>query len=46
MRVAEGKFEIDVLKCRDNIGLVGATMPGMDFATLGAIVCPTVDWSR
>jgi hypothetical protein len=41
-----GRFEIDVLKCRDNIGLVGATLPGMDFATLGAMVCPTVDWSK
>lgn len=44
--VAAGRFEIDVLKCRDNIGLVGQTVPGMDFATLGAMVCPLIDWSR
>lgn len=44
--VTAGRFEIDVLKCRDNIGLVGTTMPGMDFPTLGAMVCPAVDWSK
>jgi hypothetical protein len=41
-----GRFEIDVLKCRDNIGLVGTTMPGMDFATLASMACPSVDWSK
>jgi hypothetical protein len=41
-----GKFEIDVLKSRDNIGLVGQTYPGMDFPTLCGMVCPTVDWSK
>lgn len=46
MRVADGRFEVDILKCRDNIGLVGTTLPAMDFATLGAVVCPTVDWSQ
>lgn len=46
VRVAEGKFEIDVLKCRDNIGLVGMTLPGVDFPTLGAMVQPAIDWSR
>lgn len=42
----EGKFEVDVLKSRDNIGLVGQTFPAMDFATLCAMVCPLIDWSR
>lgn len=46
LRIADGRFEIDVLKCRDNIGLVGTTMPGVDFATLGAIVAPAIDWSK
>lgn len=41
-----GKFEIDILKCRDNIGLVGQTFPGMDFATLMGMIAPTVDWSK
>lgn len=41
-----GRFEVDVLKSRDNIGLVGQTYPGMDFAMLCGMVCPTVDWSR
>lgn len=44
--VTPGRFEIDVLKSRDNIGLVGTTMPGMDFATLGACVQPAIDWSK
>lgn len=41
-----GRFEVDVLKCRDNIGLVGQVLPGMDFATLCTMACPTVDWSK
>jgi hypothetical protein len=41
-----GFFSIDVLKCRDNIGLVGTTLPGMDFAMLGAMVAPAIDWSK
>lgn len=41
-----GRFEIDVLKSRDNIGLVGTTMPGMDFTMLGAMVAPAIDWSK
>lgn len=44
--VKAGGFEIDVLKARDNIGLVGVTYPGMDFATLCGMVCPSVDWSK
>lgn len=43
---AAGRFELDVLKARDNIGLVGQTFDGLDFATLCAMVCPSVDWSR
>jgi hypothetical protein len=41
-----GRFEFDVLKSRDNIGLVGQTYPAMDFATLCGMVCPSVDWSK
>jgi hypothetical protein len=41
-----GRFEIDVLKARDNIGLVGATLPGMTFAELCGIVAPAIDWSK
>lgn len=41
-----GRFEVDILKSRDNIGLVGQTYPGMDFTTLCSLVCPTVDWSK
>jgi hypothetical protein len=44
--VKAGGFEVDVLKSRDNIGLVGQTYPAMDFATLCGMVCPSVDWSR
>lgn len=44
--VSQGGFEIDFLKCRDNIGLVGTTIPAVDFPTLCAMACPTVDWSR
>lgn len=44
--VSKGGFEIDVLKARDNIGLVGMTYEAMDFATLCGMVCPTVDWSK
>lgn len=46
MIVTAGGFEIDVLKCRDNIGLVGQTFPGMDFPTLCAMAAPAIDWSR
>lgn len=46
VRTTDGRFEIDVLKSRDNIGLTGATMPGMDFPTLCAMVAPSIDWSR
>jgi hypothetical protein len=46
-QIAEpGRFEIDVLKCRDNVGLVGTTLPGMDFPTLCAMAAPLIDWSR
>jgi hypothetical protein len=41
-----GRFELDVLKCRDSIGIVGQTFPAMDFATLCAMVAPAIDWSR
>lgn len=41
-----GRFELDVLKCRDNIGLVGTTLPGMDFPTLCSMADPTIDWSK
>lgn len=41
-----GRFETDILKCRDNIGLMGQTLPGMDFPTLCAMVAPTIDWSK
>lgn len=44
--VVPGGFEIDVLKARDNIGLVGQTLPGLAFAELCGIVCPTIDWSK
>ena len=44
--VVPGRFEVDVMKCRDNVGLVGQTFAGMDFATLCGIVCPSVDWSK
>lgn len=44
--VTPGRFEIDVLKSRDNIGLVGTTMPGMNFEMLATIVAPTIDWSK
>lgn len=41
-----GRFEIDVLKCRDNVGMVGTTLPGMDFPTLCAMAAPLIDWSK
>jgi hypothetical protein len=41
-----GRFEIDILKCRDNVGLVGTTQPGMDFPTLCSMAAPLIDWSR
>lgn len=41
-----GRFEIEVLKCRDNVGLVGQTFPGMDFPTLCAMAAPLIDWSK
>jgi len=40
-----GKFEIDVLKCRDNVSLVGQTYSDVDFQTLCSIACPSIDWS-
>lgn len=40
-----GRFEIDVLKARDNIGMVGVTLPGMTFTDLCSVVCPSIDWS-
>lgn len=40
-----GRFEIDVLKCRDQMSLMGVTMPAMDWQTLCTMVCPSVDWS-
>lgn len=46
LKAADGRFEVDVLKCRENIGLVGQTFTGMDFVTLCTVVCPTVDWSK
>jgi len=46
-KVAEGDgFQIDVLKCRDNQGLVGTRFPTMDFPTLCGIVCPEIDWGK
>ena len=52
--VTKGRFEIDVLKARDNVGLVGSTMSwdpskkedGIDFVTLCTMACPSIDWSR
>jgi hypothetical protein len=41
-----GKFELDVLKCRDNVGLVGTTHENLDFVTLATLACPEVDWSK
>lgn len=41
-----GTFEMDVLKSRDNIGLVGQTFPAVDFVTLCTMVAPEVDWSK
>ncbi len=41
-----GRFELDVLKCRDNIGLVGSTHVGLDFPTLCMMACPSIDWTR
>lgn len=41
-----GRFELDVLKCRDNIGLVGTTHVNLDFPTLCMMACPTVDWTK
>lgn len=41
-----GRFEIDVLKCRDNIGMVGQTLVGMDWETICLMAAPTVDWSK
>jgi len=46
MLVSPGKFEVDMLYSRDNIGLTGQTYPGMDFATLCGVVCPSIDWSK
>lgn len=41
-----GRFETDVLKCRDNIGLVGQTFTNIDFPTLCTMAQPTIDWSK
>jgi hypothetical protein len=41
-----GRFELDVLKCRDNIGLVGQTYVGLDFVTLCTMAAPAIDWSK
>lgn len=41
-----GRFELDVLKCRDNIGLVGSTHVGLDFPTLCMMACPAIDWTK
>lgn len=46
MVTVPGRFEIDVLKCRDNFALAGTTLPAVDFATLGAMVAPSIDWSK
>lgn len=40
------KFEIDVLKCRDNIDIVGSTYPSMTFPELCGLVAPAIDWSK
>lgn len=44
--VSEGKFEITVLKCRDNKALEGETLEGMDWQTLCSMAAPSVDWSK
>jgi hypothetical protein len=41
-----GRFEMDIIKSRDNIGLVGTTLPALDFPTLCSMVCPSIDWSK
>lgn len=41
-----GRFEIEVLKCRDNIGLVGTTQEDLDWVMTCTMACPSVDWSK
>lgn len=41
----KSRFELDVLKCRDNVSLVGQTYSDLDFQTLCSITCPSIDWS-
>lgn len=41
-----GKFEQEIIKCRDNIGLMGQIFSGLDFPTLCTMAAPDVDWSK
>lgn len=43
--VSEGRFEITVLKCRDNKELEGTVLEGVDWQTLCSMAAPSVDWS-
>jgi hypothetical protein len=46
-KIADGEgFQMDILKCRDNQGLVGTRWPAMSFPELCGIVCPDVDWAK
>ena len=44
--ITPGRFEIRVLKCRDNKALEGEVLEGMDWTTLCSIAAPSVDWSK
>ena len=44
--IEPGRFETEILKARDNVGLVGSVMPSMDFVTLCSVACPSIDWSK
>lgn len=42
----QGQFEQTIIKSRDNVGLVGMTLPGTDFPTLCGMAFPGLDWSK
>lgn len=42
-----GRFEQDILKCRDQQSFMGMTLnPAMNFVELCSMVCPSVKWDR
>lgn len=44
--IEDGRFEMEILKCRDQVNLVGQTIPAVDFPTLCTMAYPAIDWTK